>query len=100
MVDNRDDVELQAERLIKAFFSQDLVGVKAVMDEKRLNQCDYRPEEEDQLIYNRNANWAVLMPDIMAAKPTLFAVGAGHLPGEKGVLKLLQNAGFIIEGVK
>ena len=70
------------------------------MDEKRLNQCDYRPEEEDQLIYNRNANWAVLMPDIMAAKPTLFAVGAGHLPGEKGVLKLLQNAGFIIEGVK
>lgn len=100
MVDNCDDVELQAERLIKAFFSQDLVGVKAVMDEKRLNQCDYRPEEEDQLIYNRNANWAVLMPDIMAAKPTLFAVGAGHLPGEKGVLKLLQNAGFIIEGVK
>lgn len=100
LVDNKEYTELMAERLVKAIFSQDLVGIKAVMDEKEQNQCDSTPEEEDQLIYNRNANWVKLMPQIMKDKPTFFAVGAGHLPGDKGVLQLLQNAGYTIEGVK
>ena len=73
---------------------------KAVMDEKEQTSCDSTPEEEDQLINNRNANWAKLMPQIMSAKPTFFAVGAGHIPGERGVLQLLQAAGYTIEGVK
>ena len=92
--------EPMAEQLVEAFFKQDLVGVKAVMDEKDQTKCDSTPEEEDALIYNRNANWAKLMPQIMADKATFFAVGAGHLPGEKGVLQLLKNAGYMIEGVK
>jgi len=27
-------------------------------------------------------------------------VGAGHLPGEKGVLQGLRNLGYTVEGVK
>lgn len=100
IVDNKDYTELMAERLVQAFFAQDLEGVKAVMDEKEHNQCDSTPEEEDQLINDRNANWIKLMPQIMKDKATFFAVGAGHLPGDKGVLALLKNAGYTIEGVK
>lgn len=100
LVDNKEHTELMAEQLVEAFFKQDLVGVKAVMDEKEQTKCDSTPEEEDALIYNRNANWAKLMPQIMADKATFFAVGAGHLPGEKGVLQLLKNVGYMIEGVK
>lgn len=100
LVDNKEHTELMAEQLVEAFFKQDLVGVKAVMDEKEQTKCDSTPEEEDALIYNRNANWAKLMPRIMADKATFFAVGAGHLPGEKGVLQLLQSAGYTIEGVR
>jgi hypothetical protein len=40
------------------------------------------------------------MPALMMLRPTLFAVGAGHLPGEKGVLNLLRQAGYTVEGVK
>ena len=100
LVDNKEHTELMAEQLVEAFFKQDLVGVKAVMDEKEQTKCDSTPEEEDALIYNRNANWAKLMPRIMADKATFFAVGAGHLPGEKGVLQLLQSAGYTVEGVR
>lgn len=100
LVDNKEHTELMAEQLVGAFFKQDLVGVKAVMDEKDQTKCDSTPEEEDALIYNRNANWAKLMPRIMADKATFFAVGAGHLPGEKGVLQLLQSAGYTVEGVR
>ncbi|MDY5034870.1 MAG: TraB/GumN family protein, partial [Prevotella sp.] len=48
---------------------------------------------------NRNLNWAKLMPAIMGAKPTLFAVGAGHLCGEHGMIQLLRNAGYCVEAV-
>ena len=70
------------------------------MDRKLGGKCDSTPEEEDMLINNRNADWVEKMPGIMTSKPTFFAVGAAHLPGDKGVLQLLRNAGYTIEGVR
>lgn len=49
------------------------------------------------LIYNRNADWLRLMPAIMQARPTLFVVGAGHLPGDRGVLEGLRKMGYKVE---
>jgi uncharacterized protein YbaP (TraB family) len=54
----------------------------------------------DLLLYNRNASWVKKMPAIMKGKPTLFAVGAGHLGGEKGVISLLRQAGYTVRPVK
>ena len=88
-----------ASSVISAFYAQDIDAIKAAMDVKLHNSCDSSPEEEDGLIYNRNADWITKMPALMAQKPTLFAVGAAHLPGEKGVLNLLRKAGYTVEGV-
>jgi uncharacterized protein len=52
---------------------------------------------EDILLYKRNANWIKPMGDIMANQPAFFAVGAGHLGGEKGVIALLRKAGYKVE---
>lgn len=54
----------------------------------------------DILLYNRNANWAKKLQDIMANNSVVVAVGAGHLPGKKGVLNLLREAGYKVEPVK
>lgn len=54
----------------------------------------------DLLLYNRNANWVHKMPAIMKEKSTLFAVGAGHLGGDKGVISLLRKAGYTVRPVK
>lgn len=54
----------------------------------------------DLLLYRRNANWADKMPAIMRDAPALFAVGAGHLGGEKGVIELLRKAGFSVRPMK
>jgi len=54
----------------------------------------------DLLLYNRNANWVHKMPAIMTSKSTLFAVGAGHLGGEKGVISLLRQAGYSVRPLK
>jgi uncharacterized protein YbaP (TraB family) len=60
------------------------------------NMADYL----DLLLYNRNRDWASRMPAIMRNGPSLFAVGAGHLGGEKGVIRLLRAAGFTVRSVK
>lgn len=99
-IDHQDFMESMSDKIVNAFYAQDLTAVKAAMDEKIGNSCDCTPEEEDALINNRNADWLTKMPAIMSAKPTFFAVGAGHLPGDKGVLQLLKNAGYTVEGVK
>ena len=39
------------------------------------------------------------MEKAMQAKPTFFAVGAGHLGGEKGVLNLLKKQGYTVKAV-
>ena len=68
--------------------------------EKRNDSCDDTKEEYAIMFDNRNADWVAKMPAIMSDKPTFFAVGAGHLPGEKGVLNLLKLAGYEVEAVK
>ena len=100
MADNLELIEEQTENIVKAFFTQDLDGIEKAMDTKINNTCDETPEEKDILIYNRNAEWIKQMPEIMRQKPTFFAVGAAHLPGEKGVLSLLKKAGYTVEAVK
>ena len=87
------------DEMLTAYFSQDLERLSQAMDKKTDSYCDNTPEEEDHLIYNRNARWVEQMPAIMAERPTFFAVGAGHLPGDRGVLQLLRNVGFTVEGV-
>ena len=99
-VDHADILEEMVDKITEAYFSQDLKAIKAAMDIKLNSSCDSSPEEEAALIDNRNANWLTKMPGIMAEKPTLFAVGAGHLPGDKGVLNLLRQAGYKVDPVK
>lgn len=99
-LDHTAFIEEMNEKMANAFYAKDLDALKAAMDEKLNNSCDNKPEEDDLLINNRNADWLKKMPTIMAAKPTFFAVGAGHLPGEKGILEGLKKLGYTVEGVK
>ena len=100
LIDNEQFNVQMLEEMTKAFYAQDLDALKKAMDVKLGTSCDSKPEEEAALIDNRNADWLTKMPAIMKQAPTFFAVGAGHLPGEKGVLQLLRNAGYTVEGVK
>ena len=98
-IDNAEFMDEMADGIIRAFYSQDINAIKTAMDTKLNNSCDNSPEEDAALIDNRNADWITKMPALMAQKPTFFAVGAAHLPGEKGVLNLLRQAGYTVEGV-
>ncbi len=49
---------------------------------------------EDLLLYQRNKNWIPIMSEKMKLNQMFFAVGAGHLGGENGVIDLLRKAGY------
>jgi uncharacterized protein YbaP (TraB family) len=57
-------------------------------------------EFTDLLLYDRNANWSKKLQELMPGSSLVIAVGAGHLPGKKGVLNLLREAGYTVEPVK
>ena len=87
-------------RLTNAYMKQDLNTMLKISEERKGDQCDALPGEEDAMIYNRNKAWAEKLPAIMKAAPTFVAVGALHLPGEKGLLNLLKRQGYTVEAVK
>ncbi len=53
---------------------------------------------EQYLLIDRNHAWVPEMEEMMA-EPTFFAVGAGHLGGEEGLLNLLEEAGYTVTAV-
>ena len=98
MEDNGEVMEKLEEDIAQAYLSRDLNRLKEILDRK-MAICS-SPEETAAMLDNRNADWLTKMPGIMNEKPTLFAVGAGHLLGENGVLNLLCKAGYKVEPVQ
>lgn len=54
----------------------------------------------DLLLYDRNRRWVSQISSLALEKPCVFAVGAGHLPGQNGVIRLLRNKGYTVTPVK
>lgn len=100
LVDDREYNEQNMNLILEGFFGQDLQKIEKALNEKRNNSCDSTPEEDNRLIYSRNADWAKRLPDIMKEKSTFLAVGVGHLPGQRGLLELLRKAGYDVTPVK
>ncbi len=55
---------------------------------------------EKELLVNRNHNWVPLIEKAMTDGPVFFAVGAGHLGGPDGIIRLLRKRGYKLTPVK
>lgn len=97
---NIDSEVENIKNLTDAYMRQDLRKMLEISEKRKGNQCDPLPGEEDAMIFNRNKAWAEKLPAILKAAPTFVAVGALHLPGEKGLLNLLKKQGYTVEPVK
>jgi len=52
------------------------------------------------MVFQRNKNWIPKIEKLIAAESVFFAVGAGHLAGNEGVIQLLKNQGYSLKPVK
>ncbi|MGM9812842.1 MAG: TraB/GumN family protein [Muribaculaceae bacterium] len=98
-----DSAKAAGIELANAYKAQDLNAVyEAIMKEQcESDEPEWKKQRNmDELIYNRNAVWAKKLQELMPTKSILVVVGAGHLPGEKGLIDLLQKAGYSVQPVK
>lgn len=73
------------------YSNQDVEGLaKLIVD------SDEMAGSTEALLYQRNRSWIPVMTRLMTNRSCFFAVGAGHLGGEKGVIQLLKNAGYTV----
>ena len=89
-LNEKDDQGEMAAEMIQSFNEQDLDKMAALTMKEEGGIVDHL----DLLLFNRNRNWIKEFKTIAPKGTYLFAVGAGHLPGEMGVLELLKKAGF------
>ena len=82
--------------MFDAYKEQDLKKLEKLMVETDAGLAGFT----DILLYQRNRNWVNKLKDLMPRKSLVVAVGAGHLPGEKGLISLLRKAGFTVTPVK
>jgi uncharacterized protein YbaP (TraB family) len=89
---DKDDFD----KLSNAYRLQNLDTLEAITKQDDMGMANF----DDLLLYNRNANWAKKLPGLMKDQSLVVAVGAGHLPGERGVINLLRKAGYKVEPVQ
>jgi uncharacterized protein YbaP (TraB family) len=94
-LDKNQDGDKEMEEMMDAYRMQDLQKLEEMMKKTDLGVGNFT----DVLLYNRNRNWVARLRKLMPDYSLLVAVGAGHLPGEKGVINLLRKAGFTVTPV-
>ena len=75
--------------------NEDIEGLLKIMSESD----DMTAKFKDELLDRRNQNWIPVIQEMSKQMPTFFGVGAMHLPGETGVIKLLRKKGYTVEAV-
>lgn len=88
-----------AQILTEAYMQQNLAAMLQISEEKTNTQCDLLPEEKEAMIDNRNKTWVKQLPALLKEEGNFIAVGALHLPGESGLIALLQKEGFTLKAV-
>src|SRR5690606_4869903 len=92
---NQNSGEELAE-LMSAWQSQDLQKLEEITLRTDIGLSSFT----DILLFNRNIKWVEKLNELLKDRSMLIAVGAGHLPGEKGVINLLRKAGYTVTPVQ
>lgn len=82
-------------KLIETYSSKDIERMVEMVGESP----EYR-NYQDIMLDNRNINWISPMKTMMEEGKMFFAVGAGHLGGEKGLLNLLRKEGYTVTSIE
>jgi hypothetical protein len=88
------------EQLVEAYLTQDLAGMEKLYQEyTQDNDVKLVEELTERLLNARNKLMVARMASLFAEHACFAAVGALHLPGEKGLVNKLRRAGFKITPV-
>jgi uncharacterized protein len=81
--------------MLDLYLATDLQGLNKIFEDTSFENEEFNR----RLLQDRNHRWIGRMEELMLEKPTFFALGAGHLPGDEGILQLLVDRGYVLEKV-
>lgn len=96
------DMVQKAMELTESYVKEDLYKLlEYTKDNVTCPNVKMSQKDLDAMINDRNTQWCKLLSSKYLTKQTNFiAVGALHLPGEKGLINLLQKEGYKVEAVR
>ena len=91
-----DHFQEDIERMVQHYEERDLLALtrltlRYVTDEKKAFL--------DKLLWQRNEKMVQRLKPLFDEGKVFVAVGAMHLPGEKGILRRLEQQGFVVEAI-
>lgn len=93
------EVTRQFEALIQAYVERDLTRLMAIVDEPTRQRTPAFTRMMDRLLAQRNNTMLKRMRARLDEGNAFIAVGAAHLSGEKGLLRLLEKLGYRVSVV-
>lgn len=95
-LDEQQDSKTSFKKLVELYKSQNVEAMSKLMQTEEAGIGNY----QNLFIGKRNRTWIPQMEDLIKQKCVFFAVGAGHLGGTEGVIKLLRDAGYTVQPLK
>ncbi|WMJ73538.1 TraB/GumN family protein [Cytophagaceae bacterium ABcell3] len=92
MVVNIDKYQEATLKMLHTYIAQDLEGLLVAVKDS-----DIGDEFSYALLEERNKKMVKRIQELLHEKPVFYAVGAGHLPGEEGILELLRKEGYTLK---
>lgn len=89
----------ELEGLIKAYLARDLASLAELSDRHTPGDARIHQTVTDRLLTKRNTRMAGRIAPILKEGGAFIAVGAAHLPGQTGLLNLIEKAGYRVTSV-
>ena len=86
----------ELQEMVEAYVARDLA---ALMQQSLRYASPEKDAFMDKLLWQRNARMAARMTPLLEAGHAFITVGALHLPGERGILHLLEQRGYRVEAL-
>ncbi|MCW9005810.1 MAG: TraB/GumN family protein [Gammaproteobacteria bacterium] len=90
------EINRQFDEMLKAYIDRDLAGLVRQQQQSMYDDTDIDDRFLEQLIDMRNVRMVERMQDYLQKGNAFIAIGALHLPGQKGVLHLLEQQGYSV----
>lgn len=98
-VRTQQDFAKEFEALVQAYLARDLATLAEISSQHEPDEDRMYRAVTDRLLTKRNIRMAERMAPALREGHAFIAVGAAHLPGETGLLNLIEKAGYRVTPV-
>jgi uncharacterized protein len=94
-----NSLDTEVDQLIRAWKNGDAKGMESLLV-KSINEDQKLTAVYEKILYERNRNMVSKIEGFLKTAETHFViVGAGHLVGDKGIIEMLRNKGYLVEQI-